>query len=341
MPSKNISPRLALLVQETIQNNEQVFLLYNRRGFASYLQCESCQTSISCPNCSVTLTFHRSRNQLLCHYCNLSLVPPSLCPSCPKEKQLKEPSKLVLRGAGTEKIFEELQELFPQATIARLDRDTVTDEAAYRKLLDEVRAGQIQILVGTQMIAKGHDLPGVTLVGVVDCDVGLHMPDFRAGERVFQLLTQAAGRAGRGDKAGRVVLQTRVPSHPSVSLTHSQDFAAFASQELLNRELHSYPPYARLLRIVCSSADHELAENQAKQIKRDILDISGPYGLEVKVLGPTPAPIAKIKTLWRWHLLVKAKSAAHLNRIIRELAPQRSQSKKVRIVFDMDPQDLM
>lgn len=341
MASKNLTPQLCTAIQETLSRQEQVFLLYNRRGFASYLQCESCQSSISCPNCSVTLTFHRSQNQLLCHYCNLSLVPPSLCPTCPKEKQLKEPSKLVLRGAGTEKIFEELQELFPQVNIARLDRDIVTDESSYRALLDGVRNGTVQVLIGTQMIAKGHDLPGVTLVGVVDCDVGLHMPDFRAGERVFQLLTQAAGRAGRGDKPGKVLLQTRVPNHPSIELTNTQNFEQFAVQELQSRELHKYPPYTRLLRIVCSSADNSLAENFARSIREAIVQCQNQHGLTLRILGPTPAPIARIKTLWRWHLLVKAQSAVQLNRVVRDLAPSRAQSKKVRVVFDMDPQELM
>lgn len=341
MVSKNISPQLAKAISETLIKKQQVFLLYNRRGFASYLQCEKCEAVIECPNCNVTMTYHRSKNQLLCHYCNLNMIPKIYCPSCACQSKDKEPPKLEQRGAGTEKVFDELAQLFPEAAIARLDRDSVADEAAYREILQRVRNGDTQILVGTQMIAKGHDLPGVTLVGVIDCDVGLHMPDFRAGERVFQLLTQAAGRAGRGSQAGNVILQTRAPKSRSIHFTKEKDFLAFAAEELASRKKLNYPPFTRILRIICSSTDKELAVNTLKQIRISIDQLGRKQQLPITVLGPTPAPLSKLKTLWRWHVLIKAPGPADLNKIIKEFSVLKYKNKKVRLAFDIDPQDMM
>ncbi|MBN8550145.1 MAG: primosomal protein N' [Deltaproteobacteria bacterium] len=340
MASRNISPQLAAALKDTLDRKEQSFLLYNRRGFASYLQCESCQATMDCPNCSVTLTFHKNQNSLQCHYCSLSLVVPEFCPSC-RGSDGKSSAPLVQRGAGTEKIFEELETLFPTARISRLDRDSVADNDAYRRILNSVRDGSTDILVGTQMIAKGHDLPGVTLVGIVDCDVGLHMPDFRAGERVFQLLTQASGRAGRGDKAGLVLLQTRVPNHPSIAKTCDKDFRGFAEIELENRKSLGYPPFSRILRIVISSPNQEFGSQYARHL-RALLDSSVQQReLPLSVLGPTVAPIARIRALWRWHFLVKGTSPSHLNQVMRDVSTHAPKSTQVRLVFDMDPQDLM
>lgn len=340
MPSRCISPDLLKALQEVTNRGEQAFLLYNRRGFASYLQCEACNTVLECPNCSVTLTYHRTRNELLCHYCNLSVVPPQFCSAC-TPKDGKGPAALQNRGAGTEKILEELKELLPNVQIGRLDRDSATDEQIYRSILDQVRAGTLQVLVGTQMIAKGHDLPGVTLVGVIDCDIGLHMPDFRAAERAFQLLTQAAGRSGRGDKQGRVILQTRVPQHPSIQLTARNDYIAFAKYELERRVKTNYPPQSRLLRILASAADKEAARSLLTQMRMQIETLGREEKLPLTILGPTPPPIARIKTHWRMHMLLKAANATQLNRVVQVLSAERAKSKKVRLVLDMDPQDLM
>ena len=208
MPSRNVSPKLKNKLEEILEKGEQAFILYNRRGFASYLQCDTCEEVVECPNCSVTMTYHRYDNSLTCHYCGYNSTPSEFCPSCTSitESENKSasatPGKLEKRGGGTQKVFEELQELFPDTNIDRLDRDTASNIQSYRRILDRMRSKETSILVGTQMIAKGHDLPGVTLVGIVDCDVGLHMPDFRSGEKVFQLLTQTSGRAGRGDIPG-------------------------------------------------------------------------------------------------------------------------------------------
>jgi len=350
MASKNISPQLKMAIEETLSRDEQTFILYNRRGFASYLQCETCESVVTCPNCSVTLTYHQNRNTLLCHYCNLNQVPPQFCPNClqlhsAKKREGNEtiaaPGKLAHRGAGTERVYEELQILFPNVAIDRLDRDAVGDLESYRKILSNVRSGVTKILVGTQMIAKGHDLPGVTLVGIVDCDVGLHMPDFRASERIFQLLTQASGRAGRGDKKGKVILQTRVPRHASLVMTAKQDFRGFAQHELAIRNEMKYPPFTKLMRILASCDQKELAGAFLGKLKEHIVRINNEHKMNVKVLGPACAPLEKLKTHYRWHLLLKSDSASDLVRLSQALNQLCSKQKKIRIVFDMDPQDML
>ena len=355
MPSKNISPRLHEALREVLEQKQQAFVLYNRRGFAAYLQCERCDTVLKCPNCSVTLTYHRSSHSLLCHYCNLNMVPPEYCSACPAQSSSRSPSEsespsptagtqrgtLVQRGAGTEKVFDELLALFPSARIDRLDRDAVQDLDAYRRILDRVRQGSTDILVGTQMIAKGHDLPGVTLVGIIDCDVGLHMPDFRAGERVFQLLTQASGRTGRGSQPGQVILQTRVPRHPSLLCTAAKNYSAFAEQELATRRALHYPPFTRILRILVSSTDKDLPMQVLEQLSEGIRQLGQSNNLSIQVLGPCLAPIEKIKTHWRAHLLVKSRSAGALHRVVRATQAGLRQNSRYRIVFDIDPQEML
>lgn len=353
MISANVSPVLHLALKQTLERNEKSFILYNRRGFASFLQCDSCAAVIECPNCSVTLTYHQNNNCLLCHYCNLRLVPMQFCPKCTANKaKLIEPDaiknaktatvgKLVQRGAGTEKILEELQELFPSSKIQRLDRDTALDNDAYRSILEDVRCGETQILVGTQMIAKGHDLPNVTLVGVVDCDVGLHMPDFRAGERTFQLLTQAAGRAGRGHIHGRVILQTRVPAHPSLTKTLSKDYIGFAKYELAQRQKLNYPPFSKLLRIIALAEDKEQSLLELKKIKEYLSKLRDNKQLGLTILGPSPAPLQKIKAKWRSHLLLKSQSNSNLSHTIKLIKANIKIARNVRIAFDLDPQDML
>ncbi len=350
MPSRNISPMLRDAIKDTIERKEQSFILYNRRGFASYLQCDKCNAVLKCPNCSVPLTYHQHNNAMLCHYCGLNMAPMEFCPECCESKNKaksdgsdtnQEIGKLVKRGAGTEKVFDEIKELFPEAKVDRLDRDAVEDLDNYRKILNRMRSGETDILVGTQMIAKGHDIPNVTLMGIIDCDVGLHLPDFRAGERIFQLLTQAAGRAGRGSKPGSVILQTRAPKHPSLIFTLCGDYQSFAQQELATRKQLNYPPFSRILRIVASSEDENLPPKILDECKDTIRQIAIERKLELTILGPSPAPIQKLKTLWRAHLLVKSKSISTLHAIARALNDSRSQSKRHRLILDIDPQDML
>jgi primosomal protein N' (replication factor Y) (superfamily II helicase) len=351
MPAPHVSPALFEALRDTIDRNDQAFVLYNRRGFASYMQCDQCELVLKCPNCSVTLTYHQKSHALLCHYCNLTQIPPQICPQCTQlahaaestgeTSEKKAPGKMVQRGAGTEKIFDEILSLFPGVAIDRLDRDAVSDINRYRSILDRVRSGTTKILVGTQMIAKGHDLPGVTLVGIADCDVGLHLPDFRAGERIFQLLTQAAGRAGRGEKPGRVIMQTRVPRHESLQRTVTQDYRGFAQAELVERRTMGYPPFQRILRIVTSSNDRELPGVVLHRFRQHTQDLNKQHSWGFAVLGPTPAPIERLRAQWRWHLLIKGTHAADLNRLMRTLQAVKVHTTKVKIVFDMDPQEML
>jgi len=354
MKSKNISAPLFEALRSTLDHNGQAFILYNRRGFASYFQCDRCATVMQCPNCSVALTFHEHSNCLLCHYCSYSLTPPHFCPLCEKtktnkveetprkEKEKKEAQGIyVQRGAGTERVMEELRLLFPTIALERLDRDSATDEQAYRGILDRMRSGETKILVGTQMIAKGHDLPGVTLVGVVDCDVGLNMPDFRAAERIFQLLTQASGRAGRRDAQGKVILQTRSPQHPSLQKTVTQDYQGFAKLELNNRKDLLYPPYSHLLRIVVSSPVESFPERILSSFKQSIAQFVEKEKLSLIVLGPSPAPFVRLKTEWRWHITMRSVSATTLHKVIKLLKGLKIHTTKVRVVYDLDPQEML
>ena len=340
MPSKNISPRLADAIYNALAQNEQSFLLYNRRGFANYFQCNKCEQSLVCPNCSVTMTYHQFNHSLVCHYCSLTIPPPSVCGQCPESAEAT-PGTYELRGSGTEKTQEELKELFPDARIARLDRDVVTDIESYEAVLNSVRNREIDILVGTQMIAKGHDLPEVTLAAVVDCDVGLHMPDFRSSERIFHLLTQLSGRAGRGAKPGLVLLQTRVPRHPSLTYTMQKDFFGFARTELENRQALLYPPFSRLLRIVASSKEESLALQLLGQIAGFSTKFEEAHSLGLTLLGPAPCPLSKLKTEWRWHLLVKSQKPTSLVKLITFLKDAFPKQKQVKIIYDLDPQEML
>jgi primosomal protein N' (replication factor Y) len=345
MPSRNVSPALLTALQDTLKEGGQAFILYNRRGFATYLQCSACEHVVGCPHCSVTLTFHRKTNSLLCHFCGYSTPPPVACSQCggkdtqtPDENGKHEPL-FKHRGSGTERVYEELSALLPDARIEKLDRDAVKTLDDYTAILHKVRSGAVDILVGTQMIAKGHDLPNVNFVGIVDCDVGLHVPDFRAAERAFQLLTQVSGRAGRREKQGRIILQTRVPQHSSLQMTVAADYLSFASQELAMREMLGYPPFQRLLRIIVGAEEKSAAERLAARIAENArLDAEA---LDVTVLGPAPAPVEKVRNYWRYHILCKAQSAAKLQHLMYRLKHDSGNDKGSRIVFDLDPQDML
>jgi primosomal protein N' (replication factor Y) (superfamily II helicase) len=350
MPTRHISPQLHEALKTTLSAGEQAFILYNRRGFASYLQCEKCDFTCQCPNCSVTMTYHQGNNTLLCHYCSFATVPSVFCPECSQkprpsegEQQLTYP-KLEHRGAGTEKIFDELRELFPATVIERLDRDSASDLATYKDILDRLRSKKIQVLVGTQMLAKGHDLPDVTLVGVSDCDVGLHMPDFRASERIFQLLTQASGRAGRGERAGRVLLQTRVPKHQSLLKTLTHDYPGFADYELKSRKAMLYPPFTRLLRIVATSLEREHGIEVLTHIRTVLESANEKIAViadRARVLGPTTAALQRLKGEYRAHLMIKCLSPSRLNSFMKLARHATAKVKKVRVTFDVDPQDML
>ncbi|MCC6953909.1 MAG: primosomal protein N' [Deltaproteobacteria bacterium] len=366
MPSENISPRLHELISETLAKREQVIILYNRRGFSSYLQCGTCGESLSCPHCSVTLTYHRRKEIALCHYCDFSMPVPSHCKECRDPKRVRyegdddgdweEYGKMLHIGGGTERVVSELETLFPETRIVQMDRDTVTKKDAYRRILGEMRSGAAQMLVGTQMIAKGHDLPGVTLVGIINADVGLHIPDFRSSEKVYQLITQAAGRAGRGSEPGRVIVQTREPHHPTIVATVVGRFRAFARFELDRRKKLHYPPYGRLMRLVVSAplkdealeAAQLVARMAQELIKRQTAEREGVEDEEIpfrmQVLGPAPAPQERLRGRFRFHLLVKCPSATALSRLARELNEwkgSRRAKPAFRLVVDIDAVDML
>lgn len=369
MPSENLSPQLHTLIGETLEKRGQIIILYNRRGFSSFLQCGTCSEVLICPHCSVTMTFHRGKNRVLCHYCNESSSPPVYCGHCrnPRtsrierevdgmsEEELEAFGKLEPRGAGTEKIVDELGEQFPGARIVRLDRDTTTRKDSYRKILGSMRAGDADILVGTQMIAKGHDLPGVTLVGIIDADVGLHAPDFRSSERIYQLITQAAGRAGRGTEPGRVVVQTREPNHPTIVATVTGRFTAFARYELDYRKKLGYPPFRKLLRLIVSCPDSQDAFQAALDTRAALDTIGDALAKErapdaeqrdyaFSVLGPAPAPHEKLRARYRWHILVKAESSRVISHVAGQMhrwSASQTRYSDLRLNVDVDPYDML
>jgi primosomal protein N' (replication factor Y) len=338
-PSENISPQLRDKIEEALDKKEQIFILYNRRGFATYLQCRECGDALKCRQCSTTLTFHKNQQILLCHICGYTRKQPDRCPACQPDNAGIENS-LELRGAGTEKISEELQELFPTARILRMDRDSVRKFTDYSRILNAIRNHTADILIGTQMIAKGHDLPNVTLVGVIDADVGLHRPDFRSAEKTFQLLLQVAGRCGRADKPGTVIFQTRSPEHNSIRFAMTGDYLGFANAELSQRKQLNYPPFCRLLRIIISSVNSESGAGLADRLGEKIRELAVREKLPVNILGPAIAPLSKIRNHFRFHLLCKSGSSQALGQILQAVRSVRIPAR-VRVGIDLDPQDLL
>jgi primosomal protein N' (replication factor Y) len=325
-------------LENNLQKGEQSILLLNRRGYSAFIQCESCGNVATCPNCSITLTYHRSPERLVCHYCMHKEQPERTCQRCGG-------LTLQQRGMGTQQVERLLCERFPSARIARMDIDTTTGKWAHADILDRVGRGEIDILLGTQMIAKGLDFPNVTLVGVVDADVGINLPDFRASERCFQLLSQVAGRAGRGPKGGRVLIQTRVPAHHAVKYALTHDYGAFVKEELAGRMTPVYPPHNRIATIVFSGlneqATAQLAIEGTTWLRRLIESRNTP-GLTV--IGPAPCPIERIKTRWRWHTVIKADHPPELTRVARYFMERFTPPKTanhLRITFDRDPVSLL
>ena len=304
------SPQLLDAVEETHARGEQSIILLNRRGYSSFVLCRSCGERVQCENCDVTLTFHRSERSLVCHYCNLRRSVPTACPGC-------QGKFIYFIGEGTEQIEEILQTRFPALRIARLDRDTTARRSTYEQAILSFGAGELDMLVGTQMIAKGHDFPNVTLVGVVSVDAGLAMPDFRTAERAFQLITQVAGRAGRGELPGRVLIQTYHPHHYALRHACEQDYDAFFEEEINYRRNLSYPPFVALASLLVHGEDLMRVQATAAEIRR-ALDNANADRL-VRVLGPAPAPLARLRGEHRVQILLKSRHRPRLRSLI-ELA---------------------
>lgn len=330
--SKLFSRALAEAVNARLDAGEQAMILLNRRGFSAYAACRACGYRVECANCSVTLTFHKRERRLLCHYCGFAAPPPESCPHCASEY-------IDFQGSGAEKVEEQLRSDFPRARVARLDRDAARGRGRYEAILDGFREGGYDLLVGTQMIAKGHDIPNVTLVGVVNTDVGLGVPDFRAAERTFQLLTQAAGRAGRGGKPGQVILQTMNPEHYAVALAARQDYDAFYKRESSFRSSMRYPPFAVLAAMIVRSRKPEQAAALSGRLARHL----GPALAGVRMMGPAEAPVGKLRAEYRYQFLLKSRSrkaiAAALRRA-REFALAQDWPQTA-LVIDVDPMSLM
>ncbi|HLF85437.1 MAG TPA: primosomal protein N', partial [Blastocatellia bacterium] len=332
--AQTLSDELKTAIAETFARREQSMILLNRRGFSSFLLCRSCGLAIHCPNCDVTLTYHRYNSSLQCHYCNYIRPVPRVCDAC-------EGEYIHYVGLGTEQLEANLKELFPEMNIARLDRDTTRKRGSLEQILMEFAGGGIDLLVGTQMIAKGHDFHNVTLVGVVSVDVGLALPDFRAAERTFQLLTQVAGRAGRGDRPGRVIIQTYHPEHYSLACAKEQNYEEFYRREIVFRRTMHYPPFAALINVLIHDKDHDRASGTASDFARELRIAARDSG--IRVLGPAPAPISRIRSEYRFQVLIKAQSRSRAREAL-DMAMDRATSaghNPRSISVEVDPMNLM
>lgn len=322
------SQQLVREVSECLERGEQAMILLNRRGYSSIVLCRSCGETMQCKNCTIALTFHKAEYRMECHYCGYRAPVPKRCPGCDSEY-------IYFLGAGSEKVEEQMHAAFPQARIGRLDRDTVRTRHDFERVLNQFHAGELNLLVGTQMIAKGHDVHGVTLVGVVGADYALGFPDFRAAERTFQLLTQVAGRAGRGETPGRVVLQTFHPDHYAIEFAQRHDYQGFYDKEVRFRRWMHYPPFSALANVLVRSDKLEQTLRWTGQIGRWF---ESTRNEGVRVLGPSVAPIMRLKRDYRYHFIVKAASREKLNGTLRRLLAYTGQEKisRTNVIVDVD-----
>ncbi len=329
-----LSEKVRAGLQKNIEDKKQSLLFLNRRGFANFILCPDCGFTFKCPNCTVTLTYHLRDRSLQCHYCDYRIRAPGDCPKC-------EGHRLQGIGIGTERLAEEIRSLFPEAQVGRMDRDTTRRRRSHQQILKGLESGKTDILVGTQMIVKGHDFPNVTFVGVISADTSLHFPDFRSSERTFQLLTQVAGRAGRGEVFGEVVIQTFNPDHYSIQRAKDHDFIGFYQEESQFRRALDYPPFSRLInfRLVGNSEKKTKAvSEEMRKMSQDLLKRG--YGKGLEILGPSAAPFAKMRGKFRWQMLVKGKSPKLLHQFAQELAfrlEEETKGKGVNLDIDVDP----
>ena len=329
-----LSEKLRAAIAVRLEKHEQTILFLNRRGFSTSLLCSNCGEARNCPNCSVALTFHRhpaAAGRLSCHLCGHTAAVPKKCPACGKDA-------LIYSGFGTEKVESTVAQIFPTAVVKRMDADSMARKQAYRETLLSFRAGKIDILVGTQMIAKGLHFPNVTLVGIINADLALHMPDFRAGERTFQLLTQVAGRAGRGETSGEVFVQTYTPFSPSIQFARHHDFAGYFQQELEFRERCDFPPFKHAVLITIRSAHEARAKFSAETLARRLKEA---LGSEFILGDPTPAPLEKLQGQFRFHILIRGEAIVRLSRLVRETLDKLPFPEDVTVAVDVDPYQLL
>ena len=332
-PTTDISQELATEIQKKLALNEQVVLMLNRRGYSSFLMCRECGEVIKCPNCDISLTYHKDTNSLKCHYCGHEEPVPQVCPNCH--------SKAVRYfGTGTQRVEKELTELFPTARVLRMDVDTTRRKGAHERILDEFGKHHADILLGTQMIAKGLDFPNVTLVGVLNADTSLGLPDFRASERTFQLLTQVSGRAGRAEKEGNVLIQTYNPDHYAIQYAQRQDYEHFFGKEMQVRHQGGYPPYYYTIQITASARTEADAAQKMFQIRGEIVNYLSQNAV---ILGPTPQSIMRINNRYYYQLVIKYKNEPQLENYLQNLllTSQKEERNGLQIVIDRDPMNFI
>ncbi|HKL12701.1 MAG TPA: primosomal protein N' [Halanaerobiales bacterium] len=321
------SNKLETSLKQTLNKGEQALLFLNRRGYSSFVLCRSCGEVIRCENCDISMTYHRNKNKLICHYCGATKDIPKYCPNC-SSKYIKD------FGIGTERIENEVKKLLPKADVARMDQDTTTRKGSHRKILSKLENNEIDILIGTQMVAKGHDYPNISFVGVITADTIMNLPDFRSSERTFQLLTQVAGRTGRGKKKGTVAIQTYNPEHYSVLAAKEHDYEYFYNKEIVLRKALKYPPFINLVNITITHKNKNKAEKAAKKLYNHIKD----YRIK-KIVGPSPAPIERIRGRYRVQLLLKFNEINNRTNVLIRIKENylKKVSMNVKYNIDVDP----
>lgn len=335
-----ISRQLRTAMQHTIDQNGQVILLLNRRGYSTNIQCPACGFVLECPQCEISLTHHRygisgqRRELAICHYCDYQTNAPKRCPDCNGDA-------IRFGGLGTQRLEDEVKSRFPNVPVLRMDSDTMQRPNAHEQALDRFRSGEVKILVGTQMIAKGLDFPNVTLVGVINADTALHFPDFRAGERTFQLVTQVAGRTGRGEMEGRVLVQTYTPEHLAIQAATKHEYDMFADRELPGREQFGYPPFSRMIRLIIRGMDEAATLTFAGELVKRCKDELGGRDQEFRILGPAPAPIAKLRDRYRIHVLLMGIDGDFLRAAVGKVYHDSKPVEGIQWVVDVDPLSLL
>lgn len=331
-----ISKPMQVEIRETLDQGKQVILLINRRGFSTYTQCQACGHVIECPNCAIPMIWHAKDQMLKCHYCNHAEYFPDVCPECGSDAFKNS-------GTGTQKIEQYIKELFPENNVERIDSDILVRKGEHIRLLEKFQRGDIDILVGTQMIAKGLDNPNVTLVGVISADASFNLPDFRASERGFQLLTQVAGRAGRGEFAGKVLFQTYNPDFYALESAKSQNYGEFYTAEIAAREEFDYPPFSQIIRLILSSQNGFRAEKSAQEIAMRLSLMVEKFGISerIEVLGPTPCVIERINSQYRFQILIKNKMGEKGHQFVSSFMNKIIMPKDIRLAIDVDPLDIL
>lgn len=326
----DFSPQLVTALRERLNRNEQVVLMLNRRGYAAFAMCRECGFVVQCPNCDISLTFHRDRQRMQCHYCGHEQPVPQKCPQCGSRY-------IGFYGTGTQKVAEELHQLVPAARVLRMDVDTTRRKGAHERILEQFGNHDADVLLGTQMIAKGLDFPDVTLVGVLNADTGLSLPDFRASERTFQLLTQVSGRAGRADKAGEVIIQTFNPDHYAIQLAGKQDYEGFFVREMQVRHQNDYPPYFYTIQLTAGGPKEAQVLRVLTKVRGELTRILSP---QARLLGPTPQMVTRVNNRYYYQLIIKYKQEPQLQAYLQELAlrTQRLSRQQIQLTIDRDPQ---